>query len=65
MIYTVALYPAVDRELTVPEFIFDTVLRATAYPVDAVGRKLQFGARKGVTQRVVGWFFAHVEHRLK
>lgn len=36
-----------------------------AYPVDAVGRKLQFGARKGVTQQVVGWFFAHVEHRLK
>lgn len=36
-----------------------------AYPIDPVGRKLQFGARKGVTQTVVGWFFAHVEHRLK
>lgn len=35
-----------------------------AYPIDPVGRKLQFGARKGVTDKVVGWFFAHLEHRL-
>lgn len=35
-----------------------------AYPIDPVGRKLQFGARKGVTEKVVGWFFAHLEHRL-
>lgn len=34
------------------------------YPVDPVGRKLQFGARKGVPQKVLGWFFAHLEHRL-
>lgn len=34
------------------------------YPVDPVGRKLQFGARKGVPQQVLGWFFAHLEHRL-
>ena len=40
-------------------------LALEAYPVDAIGRKLQFGARKGVTQQVVSWFFAHVEHRLK
>ena len=35
-----------------------------AYPIDAVGRKLMFGARKGVTQTVVIWFFAHLEHHL-
>ena len=35
-----------------------------AYPIDPVGRKLMFGARKGVTAKVVGWFFAHLEHRL-
>ena len=34
------------------------------YPIDPVGRKLQFGARKGATQKVLTWFFAHVEHRL-
>lgn len=34
------------------------------YPVDPVGRKLQFGARKGVPQQVLTWFFAHLEHRL-
>jgi hypothetical protein len=34
------------------------------YPIDPVGRKLQFGARKGVAQQVITWFFAHVEHRL-
>ena len=35
-----------------------------AYPLDPVGRKLMFGARKGVTQTVVTWFFAHLEHNL-
>jgi len=35
-----------------------------AYPLDAVERKLMFGARKGVTQTVVGWFIAHTEHNL-
>ncbi len=35
-----------------------------AYPIDAVGRKLMFGARKGVTQTVVTRFFAHLEHQL-
>ncbi len=36
-----------------------------AYPLDPVGRKLMFGARKGVTQTVVTWFFAHLEHHLE
>lgn len=36
-----------------------------AFPVDAVGRKLMFGARKGVTRTVLNWFWAHVDHNLK
>lgn len=35
-----------------------------AYPLDALNRKLMFGARKGVTQTVVTWFIAHLEHTL-
>lgn len=35
-----------------------------AYPLDPVGRKLMFGARKGVTSTVVTWFIAHLEHHL-
>jgi len=38
MIYTVTLNPAVDRELTVPEFAYNTVLRATAWQVDYGGK---------------------------
>ena len=34
------------------------------YPLDALERKLMFGARKGVTQTVVPWFVAHLEHHL-
>ncbi|MCW1968106.1 MAG: hypothetical protein KIH69_008310 [Anaerolineae bacterium] len=36
-----------------------------AFPLDAIGRRLMFGARAGVTETVVDWFFAHLEHRLK
>jgi hypothetical protein len=35
-----------------------------AFPLDAIERKLLFGARKGVTQTVVTWFIAHLEHIL-
>lgn len=38
MIYTVTLNPAVDKELTVPNLTFDTVLRATASRVDVGGK---------------------------
>lgn len=38
MIYTLTLNPAVDRELTVPELIFDHVLRATTWQVDFGGK---------------------------
>lgn len=35
-----------------------------AFPLDAVERKLMFGARPGVTKTVVTWFVAHLEHTL-
>lgn len=40
-------------------------LKAEIFPLDAVGRKLMFGARKGVSQTVMTWFMAHLEHHLK
>jgi ATP-dependent Clp protease ATP-binding subunit ClpA len=43
----------------------ETGISIEAYPLDAVGRKLMFGARKGVTRTVLDWFYAHVENRLK
>jgi fructose-1-phosphate kinase PfkB-like protein len=38
MIYTLTLNPALDRELTVPAFAFDQVLRANAVRVDYGGK---------------------------
>jgi 1-phosphofructokinase family hexose kinase len=38
MIYTLTLNPALDRELTVPDLVFDEVLRATALRVDYGGK---------------------------
>ncbi len=38
MIYTLTLNPAIDRELRVPEIVFDDVLRATAQRVDFGGK---------------------------
>jgi len=35
-----------------------------AYPLDAIGRKLMFGARKGVTRTVVDLFFKHLNNQL-
>ena len=35
-----------------------------AFPLDALERKLMFGARKGVTLTIVTWFIAHLEHNL-
>jgi hypothetical protein len=35
-----------------------------AYPLDAIERKLMFGARKGVTLAVVTLFLEHLEQRL-
>lgn len=41
-----------------------TLVKISCYPLDAVGRKLMFGARKGVSRTIVKWFCAHLEHRL-
>lgn len=38
MIYTVTLNPALDRELTVPDLVFDEVLRATEMRIDYGGK---------------------------
>jgi hypothetical protein len=35
-----------------------------AYPINPVGQKLMFGARKGVVPTVVSWYWAHLEHNL-
>jgi len=35
-----------------------------AFPLDALERKLMFGARKGVTLTVMTWFIAHLEQNL-
>jgi hypothetical protein len=42
-----------------------TKLDMTVYPINPVGQKLQFGARKGVPKKVLTWFLAHVDHHLK
>ena len=42
-----------------------TLLSMTIYPINPVGQPLQFGARKGVPRKVLTWFVAHVEYRLK
>lgn len=34
------------------------------YPINPVGQKLMFGARKGVAQTVVNWYWAHLDHNL-
>ncbi len=41
-----------------------TQLDIFAYPLNAVGQKLMFGARKGVLRTVLTWFYAHLDHRL-
>ncbi len=35
-----------------------------AYPLDALERKLLFGARKGVTETAVAWFLEQLERNL-
>lgn len=41
-----------------------TIVVIEMFPVDAVGRPLMFGARKGVARTVTDWYWAHLEHRL-
>src|SRR6266508_487363 len=42
----------------------DGIAVVDAFPLDAVERKLLFGARPGVTLTVVTWFIAHLENNL-
>ena len=39
-------------------------LEVLGYPLNAIGQELQFGARKGVTQTVLTWLHAHIDHQL-
>ena len=41
-----------------------SVVAVEVYPLNAVGQKLMFGARQGVSRTVANWFYAHLEHRL-
>lgn len=52
----------VRLQQTSPE---QTTVNIEAFPIDAIGRELKFGARKGVTRTVLDWYWAHLEHRLK
>lgn len=42
-----------------------TNLSILAYPLNAVGQKLMFGARKGVVERVLAVFFEELEGKFK
>jgi hypothetical protein len=43
----------------------ETTLSMKIFPINPVGQPLQFGARKGVSRKLLTWFLAHVDHRLK
>lgn len=58
MIYTLTLNPAVDRELTVPEITFDTVLRASEFRVDFGGKGFNVSRllqQMGIASTAVGF----------
>lgn len=42
----------------------ETGIELEAFPLDAIGQKLMFGARKGVTRTVMEWFYAHMDKNL-
>ncbi len=42
----------------------NTVLSMYAYPLNAIGQKLMFGARKGVVEMVLAGYFEEVAKRL-
>ena len=47
-----------------PEGAGGSTIAVVVYPINPVGQKLQVGAREGVSQKVTGWYWAHVEHNL-
>ena len=51
--------------LTIRPNADESTLDITAYPLNAVGQKLMFGARKGVPRTVLNWIHAHIDHNLK
>jgi 1-phosphofructokinase family hexose kinase len=62
MIYTLTLNPAVDRELTVPEVEFNSVLRASESRVDFGGKGFNVSRLlkgMGVASTVVGFLGGH------
>ncbi|MEW5957777.1 MAG: 1-phosphofructokinase [Chloroflexota bacterium] len=62
MIYTVTLNPALDRELTVSEIIFDDVLRATTLRLDYGGKGFNVSralAALGVESTALGFVGGH------
>jgi hypothetical protein len=42
----------------------NTTISVYAYPLNAVGQKLMFGARKGVVETVISGYFQEVEKKL-
>jgi fructose-1-phosphate kinase PfkB-like protein len=55
MIYTLTLNPAVDRELTVPEVKYDSVLRASQSRVDFGGKGFNVSRLLKKMGVVAGW----------
>lgn len=51
-------------ELTIQPNDDGSQLDLLAYPLDAIGRELKFGARKGVTRTVISWLHAHIDYQL-
>ena len=51
-------------QITLTEVNNETNMTILAYPLNAVGQKLMFGARKGVVQTVLAAFFEEVDKRL-
>jgi len=41
-----------------------STLDVEVYPINPVGQPLMFGARKGVSQTIVSWFWSHMDHHL-
>jgi 1-phosphofructokinase family hexose kinase len=68
MIYTLTLNPALDRELTVPDLVFDQVLRATATRIDYGGKGFNVSralAALGAESVALGFVGGRTGERLK
>ncbi|MCE1255123.1 MAG: hypothetical protein LWX83_16435 [Anaerolineae bacterium] len=55
-----------QMEIAVTEIEPGTIrVDVQSYPLDAVGRKMMFGARAGVNKTVLTWFMAHLDHQME